>query len=196
MARYIGGRHKPGSVSARGIPTGSLQPGPAARWQPFICAACCQTAPAANPGLSARNTPAAASEDRAARDPYLALLRAGFAMRALLPTPRCALAAPFHPCLCEHHAVRAIGGLLSVALSLTYGREVRGGRALPAALVSWSPDFPRDPCGPRGCLGPPMRLLLYTDAHRKGSLTAPALDCRLRPRSRSAPDSSDQRVRP
>ena len=35
-----------------------------------------------------------------ARDPYSALLRVGFAMRAALPKPRCALAAPFHPCLC------------------------------------------------------------------------------------------------
>jgi len=47
----IRGRHKPGSVSAAGIRR------PALRWQPFVCAACCQTALAANPGLSARNTP-------------------------------------------------------------------------------------------------------------------------------------------
>ncbi len=30
--------------------------------------------------------------------PYLALLRAGFAVPCLLPGPRCALTAPFHPC--------------------------------------------------------------------------------------------------
>src|SRR5205814_8105160 len=30
--------------------------------------------------------------------PYLALLQVGFAMPALLPGPRCALTAPFHPC--------------------------------------------------------------------------------------------------
>ena len=35
-----------------------------------------------------------------ARDPYSALLRVGFAMRTLLPAPRCAFTAPFHPCLC------------------------------------------------------------------------------------------------
>lgn len=34
-----------------------------------------------------------------ARGPYLALLRVGFAMRTLLPAPRCAFTAPFHPCL-------------------------------------------------------------------------------------------------
>jgi len=45
--------------------------------------------------------------------------------------------------------VRAIGGLLSVALSLGFGRAALtdgrflAGRALPAILVSWSPDFPR-----------------------------------------------------
>lgn len=53
--------------------------------------------------------------------------------------PRCAFTAPFHPCLC---ALGAIGGILSVALSLTPD-HFRGRRALPATLVSWSPDFPR-----------------------------------------------------
>ena len=74
-----------------------------------------------------------------ARGPYLALLRVGFAMRALLPEPRCALTAPFHPCL---RPLGAIGGILSVALSLTPD-QIQGRRALPATLVSWSPDFPR-----------------------------------------------------
>ena len=32
--------------------------------------------------------------------PYLALLRVGFTMPPLLPGARCALTAPFHPCLC------------------------------------------------------------------------------------------------
>src|SRR3546814_1684867 len=55
-----------------------------------------------------------------ARGPYSALLRVGFAMRTLLPGPRCALAAPFHPCLCP---LGAIGGILSVALSLGFAPE-------------------------------------------------------------------------
>jgi len=46
--------------------------------------------------------------------PYLVLLPVGLAMPGPLPAPRCALAAPFHPCL----AKLAIGGLFSVALSL------------------------------------------------------------------------------
>ena len=32
---------------------------------------------------------------------YMALLRVGFTMRSLLPGTRCALTAPFHPCLCR-----------------------------------------------------------------------------------------------
>ena len=48
------------------------------------------------PGSSGAKRPASCE----ARDPYSALLRVGFAMRAALPKPRCALAAPFHPCLC------------------------------------------------------------------------------------------------
>ena len=38
---------------------------------------------------------------RAAPRPRLALLRVGFAMRPPSPEARCALTAPFHPCLCS-----------------------------------------------------------------------------------------------
>ncbi len=54
---------------------------------------------------------------------------------ALLPHPF-TLACPPTP-----EEARAIGGLLSVALSLAPPKGRR--RALPATLVSWSPDFPR-----------------------------------------------------
>jgi len=47
------------------------------------------------------------------RHPYLVLLPVGFAVPSLLPGPRCALTAPFHP-----YRRRGEGGLLSVALSL------------------------------------------------------------------------------
>jgi len=67
-----------------------------------------------------------------ARDPYLALLRVGFAVRALLPAPRCALTAPFQPYL-PKQAVYSLW-------HFPYGCPRR---ALPATLVSWSPDFPR-----------------------------------------------------
>ena len=66
-------------------------------------------------------------------DPYLALLRVGFAMRALLPKPRCALTAPFHPCPFQpaRPSLSKDGGLLSVALSLR----------LPWAGVTRHPHF-------------------------------------------------------
>ena len=52
------------------------------------------------------------------RFPYLVLLQVGFTLPDLLPDPRCALTAPFHP----YHAIAGepakAGGLLSVALSL------------------------------------------------------------------------------
>ena len=49
-------------------------------------------------------------------DSYLVLLQVGFAMPVPLPDVRCALTAPFHPYLIPS---RAIGGLLSVALSVS-----------------------------------------------------------------------------
>src|ERR1043166_9335465 len=46
--------------------------------------------------------------------PYLVLLPVGLAVPPLLPKTRCALTAPFQPC----RAFRALGGVISVALSL------------------------------------------------------------------------------
>src|SRR5271156_2024593 len=77
--------------------------------------------------------------------PYLALLQVGFTMPSLLPSPRCALTAPFHPYRPPSaYAAVDLGGLLSVALSV--GSRPPG--------VTWhpirrSPDFP--PSRPRGC---------------------------------------------
>lgn len=62
----------------------------------------------------------AASEDAACR-PYLVLLQVGFAVPAALPRPRWALTPPFHPYLLDPFlADRRIGGLLSVALAVTF----------------------------------------------------------------------------
>ena len=56
--------------------------------------------------------------ERAARRSYSVLLPAGLAVPLALPPARCALTAPFHPCLnAEPRGLRS-GGLLSVALSL------------------------------------------------------------------------------
>ncbi len=75
--------------------------------------------------------------------PYLVLHRMGFTMPSLLPDPRCALTAPFHPYLPVY---TNIGGLLSAALAV--------GSRRPA--VSWHPalrcpDFPPKPNGSRDC---------------------------------------------
>ena len=53
---------------------------------------------------------------------YSALLRVGFAMRPLLPAARCALTAPFHPCLCP------LGGHRRSALCGTFRRLTPPGR--------------------------------------------------------------------
>ncbi len=63
-----------------------------------------------------------------ARRPYSALLRVGFAMRAALPKPRCALTAPFHPCLSLH------AGHRRYALCGTFPRLAPGGRYPPPSF--------------------------------------------------------------
>ena len=74
--------------------------------------------------------------DRRPLVPYLALLRVGFAVRPLLPAARCALTAPFHPCLCPDGP--------SAVCSLWHFPSPRGARALPGTL----------PCGARTFLRP------------------------------------------
>src|ERR1700756_134165 len=68
--------------------------------------------------------------------PYLVLLRRGFAMPSRSRGPRCALTAPFHPCLTPAFAV-AIGGLFSVALSVASPRL-----AVSQPAARGSSDFP------------------------------------------------------
>ena len=58
--------------------------------------------------------------------PYLVLHPVGFAMPSPSPETRCALTAPFHPCLIRNISAAAIGGSFSVALSRT--RQPRGPR--------------------------------------------------------------------
>src|ERR1700753_4242328 len=77
--------------------------------------------------------------------PYLVLLQVGFAMPSLLPSPRCALTAPFHPYRAPFACARGtLGGLLSVALSV--GSRPPG---VTWHLIRRSPDFPPPsaPCG-------------------------------------------------
>ena len=84
----------------------------------FIWDRYCYRPRAAYPGLRRGGQPLV---------PYLALLRVGFTMRLPSPEARCALTAPFHPCLCRRPEERpAIGGLLSAALSVTLCAEALG----------------------------------------------------------------------
>src|SRR5437764_6199645 len=63
------------------------------------------------PGQRAGNDPGPEGPCR----PYSVLLPVGFAVPPPLPEARCALTAPFHPCL---DGLPRAGGLFSVALSL------------------------------------------------------------------------------
>ena len=69
------------------------------------------------------------------RRPYSVLLPVGFAVPRLLPAARCALAAPFRPCLAEAVAVYFLW-------HFPWGRPRR---ALPGTVPRWSPDFPPFP---------------------------------------------------
>ncbi len=86
------------------------------------------------PGRRPGNRPAG----RPARRPYLVLLPVGFAVPVPLPRPRCALAAPFHPCRPEPARGRS-GLAVSFLWHFPWGRPRR---ALPGTVSPWSPDFP------------------------------------------------------
>jgi hypothetical protein len=80
----------------------------------------------------------------------------GFPCRDRLPVARCALTAPFHPCLCP----KAIGGVFSVALSV--------GSRLPGVTwhpVLWSPDFPPRLCAAAAWPTPIRMILEYPPKH-------------------------------
>ena len=64
--------------------------------------------------------------------PYSVLLPVGFTVPALLPAPRCALTAPFHP-------YRALGEAVCFLWHFPWGFPRR---ALPGTVFPWSPDFP------------------------------------------------------
>jgi len=68
--------------------------------------------------------------------PYSVLLPVGFAVPSPLPDTRCALAAPFRPCLAEAVAVCFLW-------HFPWGHPRR---ALPGTVALRSPDFPPAPC--------------------------------------------------
>ena len=128
---------------------------------------------------------------RAAPRPCLASLRMGFAMRPLLPAARCALTAPFHPCLCPSRGHRRS------ALCGTFRRLAAPGRypaSCPAELGLSSTGRPfRAPGGdssarPSGKAPIPKRTLLVK-LRRPGPVLGPAAR-RSAPASSSVPASS------
>src|SRR5690606_32652108 len=81
-------------------------------------------------GLAPRDHP------RSPGHPYLVLLPVGFALPLLLPVARCALTAPFHPCLASSEE------LPSAVCFLWHFPWGRPRRPLAATVFPWSPDFP------------------------------------------------------
>jgi hypothetical protein len=69
--------------------------------------------------------------------PYSVLLPVGFALPPLLPGARCALAAPFRPCLRD--ALRHLARAVCFLWHFPWGRPRR---RLSGTVFPWSPDFP------------------------------------------------------
>ena len=99
----------------------------AARGWPFIWDVRCRTPRATYPGGSAETRP---------HRPYSVLLPVGFTVPPPSPAARCALTAPFHPCLA---AAEADGRAVCFLWHFPWGRPRR---ALPGTVFPWSPDFP------------------------------------------------------
>ncbi len=100
---------KPGSVPHPGAMPGAVMAIPLGRSSP---SASCD-----RPERRREGSPGIFGSLRDACRSYLVLLPVGFSLPPPLPAARCALTAPFHPCL-PPGVPRRAGGVLSVALSL------------------------------------------------------------------------------
>jgi len=104
----------------RGRPISRILSPPCDRGWPFLWPCSCLHSYSCQPGPAGAEVAPPCLLPDAARGPYLALLPVGLALPEMLPPPRCALTAPFHPYLpggigCP---TRRSGGLFSVALSV------------------------------------------------------------------------------
>jgi len=145
------------------------------RGRPFLCPACCHADGELDPEGSAPSTPPgskprAGDRGSAPSGSCLSLHAAGFAVPRVSPPARCALTAPFHPCLCPSVA-RTIGGLLSVALSLARDRSGRVGVTHRGALPC--SDFPHTVTGCPGpmrgrLVRPSLSILVLPDTQGSG----------------------------
>ncbi len=68
--------------------------------------------------------------------PYSVLLPVGFALPSLLPKPRCALTAPFHP---YPRGCQPVSRAVCFLWHFPWGRPRR---TLSGTVLPWSPDFP------------------------------------------------------
>src|SRR3982751_273541 len=75
---------------------------------------------------------------RCSRRPYSVLLPVGFAVPLPLPEARCALTAPFHPCLGNTQRAAAVCSLWHCPWGCPR-------RTLSGTVCPWSPDFPPRP---------------------------------------------------
>jgi hypothetical protein len=94
-------------------------------------------------GNASAATGGSGASSHAAGRPYSVLLQVGFALPPPLPGARCALAAPFHPCLPAPTGGRAV-------CFLWHSPWGRPRRPLAGTAFPWSPDFPLPPDGGSG----------------------------------------------
>jgi hypothetical protein len=99
-----------------------------ARW-PFLWDGRCRPPRATNPGNDPETDPRIPQPRNALRRPYSVLLPVGLAMPLMLPCARCALTAPFHPCLAA----------VCFLWRFPWGCPRR---KLSGTVSPWSPDFP------------------------------------------------------
>jgi len=88
---------------------------------------------------------------RHAGRPYSVLLPVGFALPPLLPGARCALAAPFHPCL---RRLPLAGPPAPAVCSLWHFPWGCPRRPLAGTVFPWSPDFPPPGLPPAAAVRP------------------------------------------
>jgi hypothetical protein len=123
---------KPNSVPGQGFEGPFDPPSPRPGPRSFLWARSRLRAQAADPETSRYE----AGWDGRPPFPYLALLRMGFTVPPRLPSGRCALTAPFHPCRPIPERKR------KAVCSLWHFPSRRRDRGLPGMLPVWSSDFP------------------------------------------------------
>ena len=138
--------------------------GTGARGQPFVSATGCPAAPATNPGLSERNTPALAPRSAGAR-PLFGLAPGGVCHADAVtsaPVRSYRTLSPMPVRFGRHRRYTLCGTFPRLGLTLA-------GRALPATLISRSPDFPRHSLRNDAAARPPGRPYLVRPWSRSKS---------------------------